>query len=130
MANAFHRSVVGRGWIVACVALALLVQILVPQGFMLAANANGASTMYICSGHGPVGGLDDHGKPAKAPKSNGDTPCNFAGHGVSTPPPSAISVVATLLHIMAMPVVVAFEVASGLGLAAPPPPSHAPPALI
>jgi hypothetical protein len=130
MTGVWHRSVVGRRWFAAFVVLALLVQILVPQGFMLAPDASGASILYICSGHGPVGALDDHGKPAKAPKPNGDTPCNFAGHGVSTPPPSAISVGATLLPITAIPVVLAFEVSPGLGLAAPPPPSHAPPALI
>jgi hypothetical protein len=126
MTATWHRSVVGRRWFVISVALALLVQILVPQGFMLAPDAAGASVLYICSGHGPIAAPLDHGKPAKAPGSNGAVPCGFA-HGISTPPPSAVSTAATFPFAPTVFVVRVFAAMPGLGLAAPPPPSQAPP---
>ncbi len=59
--------------------LAFLVQLAAPQGFMLA-SANGAPSIVICTGHGPLlAPGDDHGLPDKGRKQTGA--CAFAGHG-------------------------------------------------
>ena len=72
------------------VMLALMLQLAVPQGFMLARDA-GQPVIVICTGHGPLlVPTDDRGAPAKAPKPNRGAMCVFAGHG-GTPtqaPPS------------------------------------------
>jgi hypothetical protein len=116
----------GRGWFIALAALALIVQVLAPPGFMVAASPAGPA-LVICTGHGPLVLSDQHHHPAKAPKGS-DAPCAFAGHGAATappPPPVALPVAFAPVLQAAKP---AFDLAPGRGLAAPPPPSHAPPA--
>ena len=114
-------------------ALALLVQIVVPRGFMLSLSGGvngpgfGAPTLVICTGHGPLL-VDAHGKPAHAPgKSGSDAPCGFAGHGAGAEPPVALALAASPAQMAHAVVLKTFDLAPGLGLAAPPPPSQGPP---
>jgi hypothetical protein len=97
---------------------------------MLARDA-GVPAIVICTGHGPLfAPADDHGAPAKAPKGKGGSVCAFAGHGGT---PTATP----LLALTPVRFDQAARVASGRppttpgqGLAAPPPPSQAPPRIL
>lgn len=122
------RANSGRRWFIALAALALLIQVLVPQGFMFSAEAS-TPGLVICTGHGPLVVADPH-HPAKAPKSKADAPCAFAAHGVATPPPTPVDTVAVAFITADQTPERAFDLAPGRGLAAPPPPSHGPPALL
>src|SRR5665213_2821876 len=82
-----------RAGIAVLAMLALLLQLAVPQGFMLARDA-GQPAIVICTGHGPLlAPAADHGLPTKAPKSGGA--CAFAGHG-GTPTPAPLLALAAL----------------------------------
>ncbi|MBV9512220.1 MAG: hypothetical protein JO303_18270 [Caulobacteraceae bacterium] len=126
------KSAAARGWFLSLAAFALLLQLAVPAGFMPSASARiggiDAPVLVICTGHGPLLGLDGHGKPGKAPpKSNSDAPCGFAGHGAAAAPP-----LSALLSMQAAPAMrtsrlATFDLTPGLGLAAPPPPAQGPP---
>jgi hypothetical protein len=107
--------------------LALLVQVLVPQGFMVA-RQGGHAAIVVCSGHGPaMSGGDMSGHPAKSPKSKPDMVCGFAGHGLGLAA-SVAPLVGAATHWSVPDLIVAnADLAPGRGLAAPPPPSHAPP---
>src|ERR1700722_13884364 len=71
-----------RRWAAGLAMLALLVQVLVPQGFMVARQGD-RPAIVVCSGHGPaMSGADMGGHPAKSPKSKPDMVCGFAGHGL------------------------------------------------
>jgi len=116
-----------RLWAVAFGILALLVQALVPQGFMVAREGD-RSAIVICTGHGPLLSSDDlRGYPAKAPEHKSSMVCDFAGHGGG--------LASAALPVLAVPTLwshpdmdaPSLEVAPGRGLAAPPPPSQAPP---
>ncbi len=108
--------------------LALFLQLAVPQGFMVASD-HGQPAIVICTGHGPLlAQVDEHGVPIKAPKPG--SVCAFAGHGgtpIATPQQAPIAVrfesIAAAEQTRA-----AFVV--GQGLAAPPPPSQGPPAVL
>ena len=121
-----------RLWM-AFVALAMLVRLLVPAGWMPVADAAG-SHLALCDGgmpvakpmhgmrHGPT-----HGKAPMHHQGPSDHPCSFAGPAAAldTPvldvplPPAAPRHVAVTTHLVA---------AIGHGLAAPPPPATGPPA--
>jgi hypothetical protein len=124
MAWAARRIAIGRRWFIALAALALTVQFLVPQGYMVSAD-RGSPGLVICTGHGPLRLFDTHRAPGKAPKSS-DAPCAFAAHVTATPPP-AMSLALASFGYVDPPVTRTFDLAPGRGLAAPPPPSHAPP---
>jgi len=127
MARVARRTRTGRRFFVALAALALMLQILVPPGFMVSDGPSHA--IVICTGHGPITSpLDDHGRPAKSPKDKSDHACPFAGHGgtplsLSQQPVERIVMVS---HVARAPGPVA-DLAPGRGLAAPPPPSQGPP---
>ncbi len=113
-------------WVAAFAAVALLLQISVPQGFMVAGGAD-RPTLTLCTGHGPL--LIEGKVPAPAPpKSRHDAPCAFAGHGTALAPPGLIAVMGVavidpdLARGAAEP-----DLVPGRGLAAPPPPSQGPP---
>ncbi|MDR3512127.1 MAG: hypothetical protein P4L73_10870 [Caulobacteraceae bacterium] len=127
MAGAWRETAIGRRWFIALAALALLVQVLIPQGYMVSADP-AARGLVICTGHGPLLSLDGHGQPAKAPKPHADAPCGFATHGAGAAPPSLVSVAPVAFAPEAALASPLRDMAPGLGLAAPPPPSHAPPA--
>ena len=128
MARAAHMIAIARGWFVTLAALALTIQLLVPQGYMVSTD-QGSPGLVICTGHGPLRLYDHHRAPGKAPKSS-DAPCAFAGHGTATAPPPAASPVAVSFEYVQRPLARTFDLAPGRGLAAPPPPSHAPPSTL
>ena len=111
---------------------AMILRALLPVGWMPAAGGQ----IVICTGHGPVlqeaarlGNLDDGGHQ-HAPTQKHDHPCAFSGHGVGAAPPIQSGDVTLLNWISIAPVLPSARfLAPGRGLAAPPPPSHAPPAL-
>ena len=106
---------------------ALLINILVPPGFMTAASGQGPA-LVICSGHGPVSvAPDDLAGTHKSPKSKPDAPCTFAGHGVATAPALAIAAAVQVFSSVPDVAPVLADLTPGRGLAAPPPPSQAPP---
>jgi hypothetical protein len=97
----------------------------------MVADRGGAPAIVICTGHGPllVSGAG-HGLPAKPSGSKSSGSCPFAGHGGPALAPA-------LIHFSA--VAVAHTPRSDGAprgfwierrLAAPPPPSHAPPRLL
>lgn len=122
---------VRRGAVIFAAVLALALNVLVPPGFMAGGPEAG---LVLCTGHGPVqiasdlGGLDkasgSHGS-----KSSGDGPCAFTGHGAA--PTLAVSPVLTSTSAIWIPFVEPLRQAliTALPLAAPPPPSQAPPAV-
>jgi hypothetical protein len=115
-----------RAGLMALAVMALFVRILVPNGFMMAeGRASGGFPLVICTGHGP---LTLPGSSKSPPmKSHDGGACAFAGHA-SAPPPTLASVPASVPTAYAAPPLQrAVKPAPGLGLAAPPPPSHAPP---
>ena len=111
--------------------LALLVAIAIPPGFMPGASAG--SPLVICTGHGPLtlAGADGRHAPAKPARSDKhNQTCPFAGHDVAAPT-FALGVVTAAAIDRRRPVDPAVtDLATGPGLAAPPPPSHAPRALL
>jgi hypothetical protein len=112
-------------WRFALAALALLVQVLVPQGFMVSADA-ATPGLVICTGHGPLTlGGQDH--PGKAPKSTAGALCALSVHGGAAPPPSLARLDRVALGYAPTIAVRRFDLAPGRGLAAPPPPSQGPP---
>jgi hypothetical protein len=116
-----------RRWAVGLALLALLLQGATPAGFMLA-RADGRATIVICTGHGAAYSLADlAGRPAKQPQSKPDAPCAFAGHGVAASPPIAALIASPIGRPGAPPAAARFDLTPGRGLAAPPPPSQAPP---
>lgn len=119
-----------RRCVVGLAMLALLVQILVPQGFMVARQGD-RPAIVICTGHGPALSRDDlGGHPSKAPKSKPDLQCGFSGHGLGLT--QALTPVVSSLTLWSAPDLarVDADLAPGRGLAAPPPPSQGPPSSI
>lgn len=115
-----HRR--GLVWLV--VALALVMKVLVPAGFMPVFGTHGVQ-IVICSGNGPMtmemampgqgGGHDgDHGAPARH-----DAPCAFAG--LAAPSLGGADIIQLAIALAAI---------VALGLAFTPPAPHAPPAFL
>lgn len=116
-----------RSGFTALAALALLVLIFVPRGFM-PSGETGPPHLVICTGHGPLVLSTGAGKPAKAPRP--EQPCAFAAHGAGarapTPHPLGGAAIAFAMSVVA-PV---GDATPGRGLAAPPPPSRGPPSIV
>jgi hypothetical protein len=116
-----------RRWAVGLALLALFLQSVAPAGFMLA-RQDGRATIAICTGHGAAHSLVDlAGHPTKAPKSQPDAPCAFAGHGLAAATPFAARIASPIGRPGAPSSPARFDLAPGRGLAAPPPPSQGPP---
>jgi hypothetical protein len=120
------------------VALAMLVRVLIPAGFMAAPDDLGRAGIVICTGDGAMTvSVDADGTVHKAPvddqhqdKPKSDHPCAFAG--AATPlaaPVLALSEAAPTIHQVAVPRLQSHQ-RPGLGLAAPPPPTTGPPVLV
>lgn len=119
------RSEEWRGASLVLALLALLVNGLVPPGYMAGPVGRGPA-LVICSGHGPASiGWDGRLKPLKAPKSRPDAPCAFAGHGIAANPTLASSITIQTSVIAPPAADVWTDLTPGQGLAAPP--SQAPP---
>jgi hypothetical protein len=127
MKRAGRRFGAWAGWFSALAALALIVQLAVPPGFMLAPTAAGPA-MVICTGHGPMMvSAPDRGAPAKDHGGKPAPMCPFAGHGgTPTVSMSQAPTPARFEQAASQPARVA-AANVGQGLAAPPPPSRAPP---
>ncbi|HVF94079.1 MAG TPA: hypothetical protein VM900_07165 [Sphingomonas sp.] len=113
------------------VLLALALKLMVPAGFMPGASL--AVPIVLCPGQAAppaAKAMAHHGhhEPSKAP-DRGDHPCPYAATA-STPLAAHSHVIAIKLTGQASTEAMASlaNLAPGLGLAAPPPPSHAPPA--
>ena len=109
--------------------LALLVNVLVPQGVMVD-SGHGRPALVICTGHGPMTVAGHDGAPAHRGGAGHDGACAFAGHGLAAGPPPVTLVTRTDFRPSPAPRLSAVDLVPGRGLAAPPPPSHAPPVLI
>lgn len=110
---------------VALALLALVIQALVPAGYMVAAGSN-APVVVICTGHGPLR-LADHGDRHAPLQKKTAGVCAFAGHGAPPLPEAARPLSAIRWSEAAPAVAVRPSVFIGRGLAAPPP-ARAPPA--
>jgi hypothetical protein len=117
-------------------AFAVLMKVLIPQGFMLS-GADDAQPfqLVICTSQGPM--VIEDGKVAafqdqKAPAAPAhDQSCGFAGHGLGAPPPSPL-VVAMVEFAIYQPAHtgLAPDIAPGRGLTGPPLPARGPPVLL
>jgi hypothetical protein len=121
-------------WLIAFVILALAVRMIIPTGWMPSVVA-GKATITLCTGAGMVEAwVDADGKIHKdspAKKSANDQPCAFAGLSAAADTPVFNTTLQPLPFApQALRNTMANMVAIGLGLAAPPPPATAPPALI
>ena len=114
--------------------LALASKIMVPTGYMPGTRL--AAPIVLCPSGGPVpsvamdggGGHADHGKPSKTPHDGRGYQCDFAGLGATgLPAPFDEPAVAPIGMVTTHPLAPASHGAPGRGMAAPPPPSHAPP---
>jgi hypothetical protein len=121
-----------RSWLLVFVILALAMRMAIPAGWM-PSMAHGKATITLCTGTGMVeawvGADGKIHKEAPAKKSAGDQPCAFAGLTAAAEAPA--------LDFALLPLPFAPQVAQSnaaiavaIGLAAPPPPATAPPALI
>jgi hypothetical protein len=107
--------------------LAFFLQLVVPQGFMLARDG-GQPAIVICTGHGPLlAAADDHGVPAKAPKPKPDGTCAFAGHGATPTEAPLLTLAPVRFERLIAPAGPRLSTTPGRGLAAPLPPSQGPP---
>jgi len=119
----------GWGFWAALAALSLTLKVMAPAGFMMAPGA-GRLPLVICTAHGPVSltGSNDHA-PKRAPPSS-DKPCVFCGHGVASISNEQPPLATAFLAQVPTPVARQTDLTPGRGLAAPPPPSQAPPVLL
>ncbi len=110
--------------------VALWLKLLVPAGWMPGTSL--AQPVVICTGQGPMPVMmvmnhDREHRPADAPAKHGDQPCAFTALGAAALT-SDLPVVAPLPPQTIDRPAAAHKVgAPGRGLAAPPPPSRAPP---
>ncbi|WP_010219298.1 hypothetical protein [Sphingomonas sp. PAMC 26621] len=115
--------------------LALALRLLFPSGFMPGTSL--AQPIVLCDGQGVMPGMTTamsgggHHHPGKAP-SHGTTDheCPFAGLAATPTTPDPPTVAADPVVAVAVAYIGrSIFTAPGRGLAAPPPPSHAPPPL-
>jgi hypothetical protein len=117
-----------RGMAAFAAILLLAVQLAIPPGFMVARGADGPA-LVICTGHGPImTHAQESGLPGKAPHSKSSPACPFAGHGGAAPlaPPVFIPTTTSSAAVDGAHAI-GVDLTPGRGLAAPPPPSQAPP---
>jgi hypothetical protein len=111
-------------------ALAILMKILVPPGFM--AGGPTSFPLVLCTGEAAMAAdaaMPPHGEQEHTPdKDVHHAPCVFAGHGLGVPLPSAIQAGgAEFVGFAARPRAFVADLAPGRGLAAPPPFPTGPP---
>ena len=124
------RSGGWRGVFMTLAVLALVLKIMVPQGFMVA-DRGAPFPLVICTGHGPMQVLPQGHDPSKTPEKKSDAPCAFAG-SVTPPTPSLVATIAEPYSQPALQIAAIRSnyIAPGLGLAAPPPFTTGPPSII
>jgi hypothetical protein len=125
-----HRR--AAAWLIA---LALLVRLLVPAGYMPIAGKAG---LEICAGQmlemPAMSAMPDmpmkatgHGKPMSG---EGEHNCAFAAVGGAVDLPTIILPSPPSFVVLAVPLLTGLVVRPGAGLAAPPPPKTGPPSII
>jgi len=123
-----RQSQAGQSLLALALGLALALRIMIPPGFMPAATPQ-AMVIQLCSGLDLQVDLAG-GTPASDKHDAADGPCVFAAgidHGaLPVPQPAALPLPA---QVATLPVAVRPDQTRAPRLAAPPPPSHAPPAL-
>ena len=106
---------------------ALALRMAVPAGFMPGAGGS----LVICPGSGPMAMSAHHGGSEHSPTGSGDHPCPFAA--IAAPAdiraPESVPLLAPRIVATALPAR-DHEAVPGRGLAAPPPPSQAPPSTL
>jgi len=114
----------------ALIALALIVRLLVPAGFMPAAGQGFAIT--LCTGDGLTAAwIDDAGRIHEGKRGSPDgmeQPCPFAGFAAAIRLPDVLLPLMAPVAATAAFVPAPIALAIGRGLAAPPPPPTGPPA--
>ena len=115
----------------ALVALALLLRLIIPAGYMPVAGKGYAIT--LCTGQGAMTAwIDADGKVHKStkwPDQKPEHPCTFAGFATALHLPDLTGGVILPIAAATTPLASRIaEVAIGRGLAAPPPPPTGPPA--
>lgn len=112
------------------VALALLVRVAVPAGFM--PTGGGRFAVMVCSGMNmPTAPAHAHSMTHKgepAPAKSDDRPCAFAGSGAAWDAAQVATPDSIALRPTPAPQPPRLAVTIGQGLAAPPPPPTGPPA--
>lgn len=119
---------IGAGVAQTLVVLALLFQVVLPQGLMVS-NEGGRAVIVICTGHGEVqiqAPDGPHDKKAPAKNTN-QGPCAFAGHAPPVPVPVFTPLAAPKPAFAPVATPRLVTLTPGRGLAAPPPPSQGPP---
>jgi hypothetical protein len=127
MRGLLFRRHVARDALLARVLLALalaaaLLRAVVPVGYMPTAHG-GHFEVTICGSDATLA-LDLGEDGAAAP---GHEPCVFSVATLTTAPPAPVALAAPLAVLLAAAPAPAWALIPGRGLAAPPPPSHAPP---
>lgn len=121
------------------VALALLVRLLLPAGFMLSTDRTSLPTLEMCTAQGAVmmsidaegrvQAIDDQGHTDDDSKSDRPShPCTFAATGAAVVAPQLIAVITPMPLVRVAASLLPSTQRPGLGLAAPPPPTTGPPA--
>jgi len=128
MARLRRLSPLQRRLMLALFAWALLVRLLVPAGWMPAADAAGPH-LVLCDGGAAAMPAHDmgHGKAPMHHQGPSDHPCSFAGPVAAVETPLAAVPLPQAAPRYAV-AAVHRDVAIGRGLAAPPPPPTGPPA--
>lgn len=107
--------------------VALVFRIAAPPGTMVANTGHGVA-LVLCTGHGPMAGMAMPAK-AHAPRAHSDGGCEFAAHAANALTTASLELPGSSAWSASprpQPVILS---TTGAGLAAPPPPSHAPPIL-
>lgn len=131
------RRTIARAVFLTCAALAVALKVLIPAGYMAAAEPRNALpfALVLCTGDGakvvaPGAALDHRDDdPAKAPS---DAPCPFAALAANGAPPPSIAAAAPVEFVAYAAAVrpkPTRGLAPGRGLAAPPLPARGPPSL-
>lgn len=108
-----------------CALAAVITRALVPTGYMAVSDGDRISVILCGSGHAAALDLGDDEQPTQA---GGEGVCVFAAAAAAAPPPATSASFTAPLTVIERPAQIFPEaVHVGLGLAAPPPPSHAPP---
>jgi hypothetical protein len=122
-----------RGFALTLAVIAIAIKVMIPAGFMAGPAGLGTAPLVLCTAQGMMvvepGDLAGHDARSPAPgKSKPDTPCAFAGHGVSglLADPLASASVETVAYLTTGPLTTP-DVTPGRSLAAPPPPARGPP---
>jgi len=120
-----------RGLAPTALALLLLFRLLIPSGYMIAADHHGRPGLVLCGAPAaaqPVRHGDHDGHPAdQAPSKPGERPCPFAALAAPPIPPEPPAVLRQVPVAVLLPAPPARSDLPRVARAAPPPPATGPP---